>query len=178
MVAVAACALMVVHICAEVVSRKLLNMPLPGTVTVVSYYYMIAITFMPLALVEQRDANVSVEVVTQFFSIGLQRIVEAFGWLLSSGVYALLAWVSWTDAVRQQKVGTYVMESGYQLVLWPTRYMLPIGFGLVALVLLFKIVARLTGTETLRPGQAPDQPPAKAAHTPSGSNDHSIGSPE
>ena len=43
-----AIALMMIHITLDVVMRNFFNYPLPGTITIVSYYYMAITAFMPL----------------------------------------------------------------------------------------------------------------------------------
>jgi len=134
------CATMALHIAVEAAARTLLDMPLPGTVAIVSHYYMIAVTFLPLALVERRDANVSVEIVVQHFPEAVQRTIQALGWLLTACAFGLLTWVSWIEAIRRQSIGTYVMESGREIILWPTYFMPALGFGLATLVLIGKIL--------------------------------------
>ena len=44
-------ALMMVHITVDVISRYVFNYPLPGTITVVSNFYMVLVAFLPLAFV-------------------------------------------------------------------------------------------------------------------------------
>ncbi len=137
------CSAMALHIAAEAVARTAFDMPLPGTVAIVSHYYMIAITFLPLALIERRDANVSVEIVVQHLSATMQRVIEFLGWVLTAFAFGLLTWVTWIEAVRRYEVGTYVMESGRAIILWPTYFMPAIGFGLATLVLAARILALL-----------------------------------
>ena len=52
---------MMVHVCADVLSRTLTGASLPATVEIVSYYYMVLVAFLPLAWVERRNAMISVE---------------------------------------------------------------------------------------------------------------------
>ena len=69
----AAVALMMVQVTLDVAMRHLFGSPLPGTLTIVSYYYMVIAAFVPLALAEQRDAHISVEFVTDLMPKGVQR---------------------------------------------------------------------------------------------------------
>ena len=45
-----AIALMMLHVSLDVAFRYLLGAPLPGTLTIVTYYYMVIAAFVPLAL--------------------------------------------------------------------------------------------------------------------------------
>ena len=69
----AAVALMMVQVTLDVAMRHLFGSPLPGTLTIVSYYYMVIAAFVPLALAEQREAHISVEFVTDLMPKGVQR---------------------------------------------------------------------------------------------------------
>ena len=53
--------------------RSFFNYPLPGTITIVSYYYMAIAAFMPLAFAEQKQAHISVEVITERMPKWLQK---------------------------------------------------------------------------------------------------------
>ncbi len=59
-IAAAGALVMMLHICAEVVSRNLFGAPIPATVEIVSQYYMVVPAFLPLALLERRRGMVSV----------------------------------------------------------------------------------------------------------------------
>lgn len=151
MVACVFCAMMATHITAGVISRAAFNIVLPGTVAIVSQYYMIAVTFIPLALVERRNENISVEVVVQLLPVRLQRISQALGWILSIAVFSMLTWTSWLDAIHHYEVGTYVMESGGKIILWPSYFMLPLGYSLVVLVLVLKVLVFLSRADRMPP---------------------------
>lgn len=151
------CGIMALHIAIEAFSRTVLDNPLPGTVAIVSHYYMIAVTFLPLALVEKRDASVSVEILVQRFPTAAQRACQLFGYMISASAFCLLAYVSWKEAMRRYEVGTYVMESGYEITLWPTYFMPSLGFGLATIVLINKILRHLTGPASGNGAEEPRQ---------------------
>ena len=61
----AACILlMMLNVSADVFMRQVFNAPLPGTITIVSNYYMVLIVFLGLAAAEREDSHVSVEFLT------------------------------------------------------------------------------------------------------------------
>ena len=91
-----AVALMTVHVTADVLFRHVFNRPLPGTLTMVTYFYMVIAAFAPLAFVERRGAHISVEVFTSLMPGRAVRIVSVLNGSLTMAVMALLArlWLS------------------------------------------------------------------------------------
>ena len=62
---------MAVHVIADVSARYLFNQPLPGTIEIVSLYYMVAVIYLPVAYVQSRRQHI---VVTQFTDFQLPTI--------------------------------------------------------------------------------------------------------
>ncbi|HPU51167.1 MAG TPA: TRAP transporter small permease [Burkholderiaceae bacterium] len=132
------------HVTLDVVLRFFFNRPLTGTVEISSYYYMIAVVFLPLAAVELRNGHISVEIVAQHLSEGAQRVLIGIVCLLSSVFYALLTWRTGLEAIEKMHVGERY-SSSMDLSIWPPRFMLPLGCGLLTLVLVVKGLRLLSG---------------------------------
>jgi|SRR5690625_3435992 len=143
-----AIAFMMIHITVDVAARYLFDSPLPGTITIVSYYYMIIAAFVPLAFAEQKDAHISVEVVTELMPSVVQKHLA--GWLLlfSMAIFSMLTVRTWGEALAKQRIGASVVQGDTSIIIWPAYYMLPIGCGLMVVVLLYKFLVYLTGTES------------------------------
>jgi len=92
LLAALAIALMMLHITLDVVLRNFFNTPLPGTIALVSHYYMALVAFMPLAFAEQKNAHIAVEVLTERLPAAVQRHLATALLPLSAAVFALLAW--------------------------------------------------------------------------------------
>lgn len=150
--ATAACAaivlMLVMHVTLEVVMRYVVGLPLKGTIQFVSLYYMTAITFLALGVVEQRDGHVVVEVLTNSLGPRLVSLCIAIGLILSAATAAGLAWRTWGEAAKQFRSGAFVMEGGFVLPTWPTYFFLPVGFGLMLLVAIYKLVCLISGRPT------------------------------
>lgn len=146
-------ALMMLHITADVMGRYLFNTSLPGTITIVSNYYMIVAVFLPLALAEEEDAHISVEVFTAGLGPSGQRIVTIFSLLVSLFVTALFTGKTWEEALRQMQSGAAVLQGNSTVTIWPSNFLLPIGFGLMFIVIVIKLLALLAGQR-----QSPFQP--------------------
>ncbi|MFW5330185.1 TRAP transporter small permease [Hydrogenophaga sp. ZJX-1] len=140
-----AIALMMIHITLDVVMRNFFNYPLPGTITIVSYYYMAITAFMPLAFAEQKSAHISVEVITEQMPKGVQRHLAGWMLLFSAAVFALMTLRSWEEAVSKYGIKASIVQGEDSLPVWPTYFLLPLGCLLMFLVVAYKFIVYLTG---------------------------------
>lgn len=143
-----AIALMMVHITLDVVLRNFFNYPLPGTITVVSYYYMAIAAFMPLAFAEQKSAHISVEVITELMPKTTQRHLAGWMLLFSAAVFALMTLRSWEEAMSKYGIKASVVQGEDSLPVWPTYFFLPLGCLLMLLVVIYKFIVYLTKAES------------------------------
>lgn len=150
-----AVALMMLHVTADVIGRYVFGVPLPGTITIVSYYYMVIAAFLPLAFVEQKSAHISVEVLTERLPLVVRKHLA--GWLLvvSGAVFALLAVRTWGEAVSKYEIGAAIVQGEDSIPIWPTYFFLPVGCGLMFLVVLYKFIVYLGGRESGLDDSAP-----------------------
>lgn len=149
-----AVALMMTHIAIDVAAKYIFGVPMAGTITVVSNYYMIIVSFLPLAFAERRNGHISVEVLVEHFPKGLQRGLNVFALLFSAAVFAALTWRSFIEANRAFAVGSFEIEHNIKLVTWPARYLLPLGCALMTVTLIAKIglaLKRRAGLDLAKP---------------------------
>lgn len=133
--------LLVAHVTLDVVFSRLLNNPIKYTIEISSYYYMVVIVFLPLANVERHGEHINVDFIVKALPAGAKKIVAAFTSLLGAAVAAFLAYRTGIDAVRAMTAGEIVMGTGF-LVIWPGRWMLPIGFALLAVSMTAGVLLR------------------------------------
>jgi TRAP-type C4-dicarboxylate transport system permease small subunit len=133
-------AALLLHVAADVLTRNLLDRPIPATNEIASRYYMVAIAFLPLAWVERRGGMVRVELLDAMASPGFIRLSELLVSLLAAAVYFVLADVTWADALKNWRIGAFVDVLGYQIAVWPTYFLPPAGFALAGVVMLLRIV--------------------------------------
>src|SRR5690625_5127957 len=88
----AAVSLMMIQVSLDVLFRFLLNQPLPGTITVVSHYYMIIAIFLPLAFVEQTKKSITIELLSAYFPPTLNRFLSTFSQLFVSATAFMIAY--------------------------------------------------------------------------------------
>ncbi|KMK66554.1 TRAP transporter small permease [Puniceibacterium sp. IMCC21224] len=132
---------LMIHVVADVAMRNLLNQPIPATYEVVTHYYMIALAFLPLAWLERRRGMVQVEVLEPLMSPALLRLSDRFVALLSTVIYAALAWVTWKTALGNYATGTFVLAQNVAVPTWPAYFLPPLGFALAAAVTAVRILS-------------------------------------
>lgn len=142
---------MMVHIFMDVLLRGLFAMPLTGTLEIVSSYYMVAVSFLPLAALELSRDMVFVEVFTAGMSEARRRIMDAFARLLALAAMALIAVSATQYALKQTRRREFLDVVFFDLPIWPTRWIAAIGFILAAFAALVVLVLTLRG-QTKEPG--------------------------
>lgn len=143
---------MMLHISLDILSSLILNRPVPITSAMVTNVYMIAVAFLPILAAERRGNHIGVSLLTDLLPprgrFGLETAVLA----LMAGAYAMLTWQSLEQALAKLALDAFVVEQGYKIPVWPTFFLLPAGFGAMALLLALKVALRLaTGEDALAP---------------------------
>jgi TRAP-type C4-dicarboxylate transport system permease small subunit len=148
--------LMMLHINLDVAMRYIFSAPFPNTIEIVSSYYIVAIVFLPLALVERLNANIVVEILAQYLPKRGAELLIAFVALASAAYFGCLTWTTWQDAMEKYQVGEVALGNS-QITIWPTRFYLPIGCGLLVLVLLHKAWRLFVGDTSVLAQASDDQ---------------------
>ncbi len=136
-------AALLLHVATDVLTRNLLDRPIPATNEIASRYYMVAIAFLPLAWVERRGGMVRVEILDAIASPRFVQLSELAVSLLTTAVYFVLANVTWADALKNWRIGTFVDVLGNQIAVWPTYFLPPAGFALAGAVTFLRTITVL-----------------------------------
>ncbi len=127
--------LMMAQIVLDVVMKYVFNAPIEGNLEVVSFYYMVAVVFLPLAMVELRHEHINVDLFFLMTPRAGQKYIYAFSSVLTAAFFAILTYQTFIDAVNATLTGEVMM--GTNLVsIWPSRWALPVGMGLICLATL------------------------------------------
>lgn len=130
--------LMMMHITLDVTGRVLFNSPFVGTIEIVSAYYMVAVAYLPLAYVSRGDGQIIVELFTR--NMRPRRILrtDAVVHLITSLYMLMFASFTALHAVEQTVLGE-IGEMGDEFFpIWPSRWLLPIGFAVMAFYLIMR----------------------------------------
>lgn len=128
-----------IHVAADVTLKYLFTSPIEGTIVYVSNYYMVVLVFLPLACTELRNQHITVDLLPLRFGQAGNLLLNRCVWAFSALFYALLAAACWVDATRKLSVGEFVLDQNGQVYTWPSYFILPLGFGLCAAILVTKI---------------------------------------
>jgi TRAP-type C4-dicarboxylate transport system permease small subunit len=126
--------LMMLHVTLDVAVKYFFNAPIIGTLETVSYYYMVSVVFLPLAMIELRNEHVSVDLLFRKFPAKLQMAVFLFGAALGLIYYGMLTWQTLLDALKATDQRETVMAN-FLFYVWPSRWALPIGMGSLMLAI-------------------------------------------
>lgn len=139
--------LIVIHVVADVASRLLFDHPLPGTIAFVSNFYMVAIVFLALALVERQDRHIAVDLIWTHLPPRARHWTGVFACLASAVVYGAIAISGWNLAVARYRVGAIIEENLTRVPVWPTYFLIPVGCAVMVLVALLRAVQMGLGRE-------------------------------
>ena len=127
--------LTVVNILVRPVFRSILGVP-----ELVSYGFVIVVCF-GLAYTAIIRGHVSVELVVSRFPPRVQAVIESITWLLSIGVFAIIAWQSAVYGWEQWLIGEYAPILEFPLI--PFRCILVFGIAVLCLALLLNLFKSL-----------------------------------
>lgn len=133
-----AVALMMFHVVGDVVGKYFFSAPIPSTAEVVANYYMIAAVFLSVAYVEAKGSAISVELIFEQAGPRAQAFMLRLAELVTLFFYAGLAWFSWGMAKRAFDVNE-TADGIWRVVIWPAKFLLPLGLAVACLVLLIRI---------------------------------------
>lgn len=119
--------LMAGHVVADVGRRYLMNAPLKGAIEMVSYYYMVAVVFLPLSTVERLNAHFVSGLFTDHLPPLTLRRLEGVTSLLMALVVALLAWCSTEGALHAMANSERVLAADLIIYTWPGRWLVPVS---------------------------------------------------
>ena len=156
-VAGAALLLMMVQTVVDVTMNNLFGGPIEGNLEIMSVYHMVALVFLPLAMVELKHEHITVDLLVRLFPRGLRRATDALGYLVAALFFAMLTWQTAIDAAESWAMGEILMTS-ILITIWPAKFSLPIGFAAVTLASLLHAWRAATDPAFNATPAAPDPP--------------------
>jgi TRAP-type C4-dicarboxylate transport system permease small subunit len=114
---------------------------LDGTVEIISAYHMMIVVFFPLAYVTRRGGHIVVTMFTHGLPPPILDKLERSINLLTIIVLFAIIWMTTEEAIFRTREGE-AWDAGFLVVsVWPSRWVIPIGCGLMALYLLVDTVS-------------------------------------
>ncbi|MEC7762152.1 MAG: TRAP transporter small permease subunit [Pseudomonadota bacterium] len=133
-----AIAAMLLHIIIDVTARHLFNVPVQGTLEIVSFYYMVGLVYLAIPLVQARSDHIFVELFTVNAPPKRQDLMDAVIRIFSAVLLLFFAWVTTQEALHQSSIRA-VVEAGTDTVpVWPTRWLIPLSMVSTAILCLWQ----------------------------------------
>lgn len=132
---------MMILITLDVILNKVIGRPIPGTIEVTSYYFMVLVVFLALPCIEKNQAHISADFIVARFSSRVQRIFSNTGKLLTIVFYSLLAYGAIVQAIKSTRRLETVM-SNFTFYIWPTRWGVVLGIVSAILVIILILIRR------------------------------------
>ncbi|MCA0964103.1 TRAP transporter small permease [Salipiger bermudensis] len=136
---------MMLQIVVDVFMRTFLGSGFPATADLVSRYYMVAISFLPLAMTEIRRRHIEATIFTDTLTGRPRQFIAFLGFAVALAAFVPMTWGTAQNALRQTDRGAYVEVGTTVFQTWPTYWILPISFGLMSLVLVLRLIEVATG---------------------------------
>jgi TRAP-type C4-dicarboxylate transport system permease small subunit len=132
LVTVAALAILAIMliVVVDVTARYLFNAPLSWSFDFISNYLMGASFFFALSETLRRDHHVNVDILYVHFPLRMRRMCKMVSWVLTSVLFALMAWLAAKAAV-ERFVNHDVIAGA---IAWPTW--IPAAIGAIGLVMM------------------------------------------
>lgn len=139
--------LMMLHITADVFGRVVFNHPLEGTIEIVSGYYMVAVSFLPLAYISRTEGQIIVELFTRGLAPRSLLRLEVVVNIVTIAYLTVFAWKTGEEAIYQSVSGEVWETATGFVAIWPSRWMLPVGCALMAIYLVYRIFLDIRNAE-------------------------------
>ena len=128
---------MMFQIVADVVGRYLW-VPLPGTLHIVSDWYMVGFIFLTIAYVERERGHIEVTFVKERLPEGIRTYFDIFSLVLMFVVFFTFGWYTLPFALKALAIKEYI-EDVFLITIWPVAWYLPIGCWALCTQLLIHI---------------------------------------
>ena len=140
-VAMAAVLGMVLLVVADVVMRGLFNSPIQGTLELMTYWFMVVISFLGMWLAQVKREHITVTMITDRLRGPAKMVFRVFSAILTVAFLAALGWYGLEAALINMARGEYT--GAFRVPIWPMRFLVPIGLGAYAITLIIHTIQDL-----------------------------------
>lgn len=132
-IAAIAMVLMMLQICADAALRTMFSSTVPGTLEIVSFYYMVSVVFLPLAYIQLHRGHVIIELFTAGLGPRTNAAIDGIVYVLATLAMGYFTMAAIEKAMAMTQLGEFVL--GVILVFtWPARWLVVAGTGLMSIV--------------------------------------------
>ncbi len=136
---------MMIVVVLDVSLKYLFHQPVPGTLEMVSYLFMAACAFLPFAFVQKKEGHIVMTLATDWLPANALRLLVGVTSLIGAAYMFLFSWSSGVEAMEMTLIGESTSAIYFEIPIWPARWFVPIGAGLMAIWMLLQGLVRLFG---------------------------------
>ena len=133
--------MMMMHVTADVTGRTVFNHPLAGTTEIVAGWYMVAVAFLPWAFISRTDAHITVDLFMRHASPRFLAMLEIVIKLVTILWVSVFTYQTYIRALQQTRAGEVWEAAGGFILIWPSRWVLPVSGGLMVLYLILRVIS-------------------------------------
>lgn len=130
----------------NVIGRSVFHESVPDSL-IFSEMMMVAVVFLPMGYVQSVGEHLEVTVLSDLFSLRVQKALFAVGLLFGFLVFGLMTWLGWLSAYDAFQSGVDKFGSVLYIPEWPARMMIPLGLGWWCLRMLVQFLLPRTRPE-------------------------------
>lgn len=134
---------MMLHIVLDVCMKLLFNDPIDGTTEIVAAYYMVSTVFLPLAYVTFTEGHLVVQLFTGKMTGRPLDLLTSFTGMITLAYLLFVIYCTADEAVLRTRDGEAWETSVDLVAVWPSRWLLPIGLGAMAFIVLMQALRGL-----------------------------------
>jgi TRAP-type C4-dicarboxylate transport system permease small subunit len=127
--------LMMLIVVGDAGMRGLFNGTLPGSQELTANYFMVAVTFLPLACVQREKGHVIIELFTGWLPPRIVASLDAVVYLACAAGTLVFCYATYFKALAMTRAGEYAVGTVI-VTIWPTRWLVVAGALVLALYLL------------------------------------------
>ena len=131
--------MMMLHVTTDIATKFLFNYQIEGTIEFVASYNMVIIVFLPLAYVAAHEGHIIVELFTRNLSGPTLLKLDGVMGIITFLFMTLFTWLTAAEAIVRTVEGEVELTGDDVLIIWPSRWLLPIGCGIMALYVLTRL---------------------------------------
>ena len=136
---------MMLQVVIGVFMRSFLGAGFPATADLVGRYYMVSVSFLPLAMTEIARRHIEATIFTDKLTGAPRKAVLIFGYGVALIVFGILTYGATQEAMTQTARGAYVDAGTLHFPTWPSYWIPSVSFGLMEIALAISLIELLTG---------------------------------
>jgi TRAP-type C4-dicarboxylate transport system permease small subunit len=136
---------MTLLISADIITRYFLNFVIDAGAEIVTHYFMVAIIYFALGEITREQGHLSATFFTEWMSERAKAMLEGVVAVVLFLFMLLMTWRTGLSAFESTLIGELMQTSRTNLLLWPSRWILPLGCGIMALYSLTVALDKFSG---------------------------------